>query len=81
MLSHFFIDRPIFAAVISIIIMIAGGVALFGLPIGQYPEITPSQIQVSATYSGANADQAPTPTLSRRTSPRPSSSKSTARMT
>lgn len=56
MLSHFFIDRPIFASVISIIIMIAGGVALFALPIAQYPEITPPQIQVSATYPGANAD-------------------------
>ncbi len=56
MLSHFFIDRPIFASVISIIIMIAGGVALFGLPIAQYPEITPPQIQVAATYPGANAD-------------------------
>jgi multidrug efflux pump len=56
MLSHFFIDRPIFASVISIIIMIAGGVALFGLPIAQYPEITPPQIQVSATYPGASGE-------------------------
>ena len=56
MLSHFFIDRPIFAAVISIVIMIAGGVALFGLPIAQYPEITPPQIQVSATYPGASGE-------------------------
>jgi multidrug efflux pump len=56
MLSHFFIDRPIFASVLSIIIMIAGGVALFGLPIAQYPEITPPQIQVAASYPGANAD-------------------------
>ena len=56
MLSHFFIDRPVFASVISIIILIAGGVALFGLPIAQYPEITPPQIQVAATYPGANAD-------------------------
>lgn len=56
MLSHFFIDRPIFASVISIIIMIAGAVALFGLPVAQYPEITPPQIQVSATYPGANAE-------------------------
>jgi len=56
MLSHFFIDRPIFASVISIIIIIAGGVALFNLPIAQYPEITPPQIQVSATYPGANAE-------------------------
>ena len=56
MLSHFFIDRPIFSAVISIVIMIAGAVALFGLPIAQYPEITPPQIQVAATYPGASAE-------------------------
>jgi multidrug efflux pump len=56
MLSHFFIDRPIFSGVISIVIMIAGGVALFGLPIAQYPEITPPQIQVGATYPGASAE-------------------------
>ena len=41
MISRFFIDRPIFAAVLSIIILLAGGVAVFTLPIAQYPEITP----------------------------------------
>ncbi|HEY6282106.1 MAG TPA: efflux RND transporter permease subunit, partial [Burkholderiales bacterium] len=56
MISHFFIDRPIFAAVISIIISIAGLVAMVTLPIAQYPQITPVQIQVTATYPGANAD-------------------------
>ncbi|HYA19451.1 MAG TPA: multidrug efflux RND transporter permease subunit [Burkholderiales bacterium] len=56
MLSHFFIDRPIFAAVISIVISIAGLVAMVNLPIAQYPQITPVQIQVTATYPGANAE-------------------------
>ena len=56
MISHFFIDRPIFSAVISIVITIAGLVAMTTLPIAQYPQITPIQIQVSANYPGANAD-------------------------
>jgi multidrug efflux pump len=56
MISHFFIDRPIFSAVISIVITIAGLVAMTALPISQYPQITPVQIQVSANYPGANAD-------------------------
>ncbi|MGH8865639.1 MAG: efflux RND transporter permease subunit, partial [Burkholderiales bacterium] len=56
MISHFFIDRPIFSAVISIVISIAGLVAMVTLPIAQYPQITPVQIQVTATYPGANAD-------------------------
>ena len=55
MISRFFIDRPIFAAVISIIITLAGLVALKGLPIEQYPNITPPQIQVTAGYLGADA--------------------------
>jgi len=49
MLSHFFIDRPIFSAVIALLISIAGLVAMVKLPIAQYPQITPIQIQVSAT--------------------------------
>jgi multidrug efflux pump len=56
MISHFFIDRPIFSAVISIVITIAGLVAMATLPISQYPQITPVQVQVSANYPGANAD-------------------------
>ncbi|MDD5168770.1 MAG: multidrug efflux RND transporter permease subunit [Syntrophales bacterium] len=56
MISHFFIDRPVFAAVISIVIVIAGAVAMFNMPIAQYPEITPPQIQVQASYPGANAE-------------------------
>src|SRR3954468_18566583 len=55
MLARFFIDRPIFAWVISIVIVIAGVVSAFTLPIAQYPEITPPTVQVSCTYPGANA--------------------------
>src|SRR6516164_10928659 len=55
MISHFFIDRPIFATVLSIVILIVGGVALSQLPIAQYPEVTPPTVQVTATYPGANA--------------------------
>ncbi len=55
MISRFFIDRPIFAAVLSIVITIAGGTALVTLPIAQYPEITPPTVQVFCTYPGANA--------------------------
>jgi hydrophobe/amphiphile efflux-1 (HAE1) family protein len=52
---RFFIDRPIFAMVVAIVITLAGGLALLSLPIAQYPEITPPTVQVSATYTGANA--------------------------
>src|SRR4051812_47576123 len=55
MFSNFFINRPIFASVLSIIVTLAGGVALFALPIAQYPEITPPTVEVSASYPGANA--------------------------
>ena len=54
MFSHFFIDRPIFSIVIALVICIAGGVAMVSLPIAQYPQITPIQVQVTATYPGAN---------------------------
>ncbi len=54
-MSRFFINRPIFAAVISIIIVIAGLVTLSGLPIAQYPELAPPTVQVSTSYPGANA--------------------------
>ncbi|MHC5537684.1 efflux RND transporter permease subunit [Singulisphaera rosea] len=54
-MSRFFIDRPIFAAVLSIVITLAGGIAVFTLPIAQYPEITPPTVEVSAYYPGANA--------------------------
>ncbi len=55
MLSHFFIDRPIFSAVIALVISVVGIVAMVKLPIAQYPQVTPIQIQVTATYPGANA--------------------------
>jgi multidrug efflux pump len=55
MFSHFFIERPIFASVLSIIITLAGGVAVFNLPVAQYPQITPPSIMVACTYPGANA--------------------------
>src|SRR5438094_2545165 len=55
MISHFFIDRPIFATVLSIVILIVGVVAYTQLPIAQYPEVTPPTVQVTATYPGANA--------------------------
>ncbi|MCF8709394.1 efflux RND transporter permease subunit [Rhizorhapis sp. SPR117] len=55
-LPHFFIDRPIFAAVLSILIVIAGMVAYPMLPVGQYPEIAPPTVVVSATYPGATAE-------------------------
>ncbi len=56
MFSAFFIDRPKFAFVISIVITIAGLIALQVLPIAQYPQLTPPQVQVSATYPGADAE-------------------------
>lgn len=56
MFSRFFIDRPIFATVLSIVITLAGGVAIFTLPIAQYPQITPPTIQVSCNYPGASAE-------------------------
>ena len=55
MFSRFFIDRPIFAAVLSIFIVIAGLAAMRGLPIAQYPEIAPPVVQVQAVYPGASA--------------------------
>jgi hydrophobe/amphiphile efflux-1 (HAE1) family protein len=55
-ISHFFIDRPIFAAVVSIVFVIIGGVSFFRLPIAQYPEIAPPIINVTGQYPGASAD-------------------------
>ncbi|HBI46826.1 MAG TPA: transporter [Planctomycetales bacterium] len=56
MFSRFFIDRPIFASVMSIIITLGGSIALFTLPIAQYPDITPPTVEVTAYYPGANAE-------------------------
>ncbi len=55
MFSRFFIHRPIFASVLSIIITLAGGIAVWVLPVAQYPEITPPTVEVSASYPGADA--------------------------
>jgi hydrophobe/amphiphile efflux-1 (HAE1) family protein len=55
-IAHFFIDRPVFAIVLSIVAIIAGSIAVFTLPIAQYPQITPPTVTVSATYPGANAE-------------------------
>src|ERR671933_2352751 len=52
--SRFFIDRPIFAAVVSIVIFIAGLIAMFGLPISEYPDVVPPSVVVRAVYPGAN---------------------------
>ncbi len=54
--SHFFVDRPIFAAVISIFLLIVGAIAYTQLPVSQYPEIAPPTIVVRATYPGADAE-------------------------
>ena len=54
--SKFFIERPIFATVLSLLLLVAGGVSLFVLPIDQYPSITPPTVQVTAVYPGANAE-------------------------
>lgn len=55
MFSKFFIDRPIFATVLAVIMIIAGTLTLFTLPIAQYPDITPPTVMVSASYPGADA--------------------------
>ena len=55
MFAKFFIERPVLANVIAIVIMLLGGVAIFTLPVAQYPPITPPTVQVTATYPGASA--------------------------
>ncbi|HEX7762221.1 MAG TPA: efflux RND transporter permease subunit, partial [Cellvibrio sp.] len=54
-MAKFFIDRPVFAWVISIIIMLAGALSIFKLPVAQYPEVAPPAVSISATYPGASA--------------------------
>lgn len=56
MFSKFFIDRPRFALVISIVITIAGCIAIYSLPVSQYPNITPPQVSITTSYPGASAD-------------------------
>lgn len=54
-MANYFIDRPVFAWVLAIIMMLAGGLAIMNLPVAQYPQIAPPTITVSATYPGADA--------------------------
>ncbi len=56
MISHFFIDRPIFASVLSIVIVVVGLVSMKALPVAQFPEITPPVVQIEADYPGASAE-------------------------
>jgi multidrug efflux pump len=58
MLSRFFIDRPIFAWVIALVLMLAGGLSVLRLPIMQFPAIAPPQVGISASYPGASAQTA-----------------------
>jgi len=55
-MAHFFINRPIFAIVIAILIMVAGGLSIFTLPIAQYPTIAPPSVQITTQYAGASAE-------------------------
>jgi multidrug efflux pump subunit AcrB len=55
MIARFFVDRPVFATVISVVIVLAGLVARYTLPVAQYPEVTPPTVLVTASYPGANA--------------------------
>ena len=55
MFAKFFIERPVLANVIALVIILLGGVAMFSLPVAQYPPITPPTVQVTATYPGASA--------------------------
>ena len=52
--SHFFISRPIFAAMLSLVFVITGAISLFQLPVSEYPEVVPPTIVVAANYPGAN---------------------------
>ena len=54
-MARFFIDRPIFAWVIAIIIMLAGSLAIFSLPVSMYPSVAPPAVEIRATYPGASA--------------------------
>ena len=54
-MAKFFINRPIFAAMISVVITLTGSIAVFVLSVAQYPEITPPTVQVSCTYPGASS--------------------------
>src|SRR6516162_8915630 len=55
MIARFFIDRPIFATVLSVVITLIGGISLFFLPVAQYPHIRPPGVVISINYPGASA--------------------------
>src|SRR5438270_5343854 len=55
MFARFFVDRPVGSTVLSVVIVLLGGVAMLRLPVAQYPEVTPPTIAVTAVYPGANA--------------------------
>ncbi|HEY4414111.1 MAG TPA: efflux RND transporter permease subunit, partial [Verrucomicrobiae bacterium] len=55
-MARFFIDRPVFAWVVSILIMLMGGLAIVKLPVAQYPSIAPPSVSVTATYAGADSE-------------------------
>ena len=55
-MPHFFIDRPIFAWVLAIVVMLAGALSLFKLPISQYPNIAAPAVAISVVYPGASAE-------------------------
>ena len=55
-MSHFFIERPIFAAVLSVLLTIAGAIAQRSLPVAEYPEIAPPTVNISSYYPGASAE-------------------------
>ena len=54
-MARYFIDRPVFAWVIALVIMLAGGISVLQLPVEQYPSIAPPSVQISAVYPGASA--------------------------
>lgn len=55
-IPRFFVDRPIFAVVLSVLMLIAGGLTLLKLPLSEYPQVTPPTVQVTASYPGANPE-------------------------
>src|SRR5690554_7197376 len=54
-MPHYFIDRPIFAWVLAILVMLMGGLAILGLPVNQYPSIAPPAVNIAVNYPGASA--------------------------
>ena len=68
-ISKFFIDRPIFAGVLSVLVLLAGLLAMFQLPISEYPEVVPPSVVVRAQYPGANPRSSPKPSPRRWRNP------------